>query len=198
MEEKIEEAVVEPTTTVVESTTTVVEPTSVPMDENEVEETTPVEAVATSTEVEDDVELLKVRIAELIQENDELKIELSDREKHEVNDLITKDECEKRVSGMQSSMQKQINDFVNQLKVKDEELNQVKAELTSLNQKLEESNWELSKMASALEEKKNALAQLNAGVLRQSDELPTFKEGLANCHSPAEKVAFINSKKYKI
>lgn len=146
---------------------------------------------------EEDVEFLKARIVELIQENEELKSELAECEKpEEQEEMVSKDECEKRVSGMQSKMQAKINDFTSQLKVKDEELNTVKAELTSLNQRLEEANGELSNMASALEEKNNALAQLNAGVLRPAEELPTMKDGLAKCATPKERVDFLKSGKY--
>ena len=111
-------------------------------------------------------------------------------------EMVSKEECEKRVSGMQSKMQSKINDFTSQLKVKDEELNKAKAELTSLNQRLEKANGELSNMASALEEKNNALAQLNAGVLRPAEELPTMNDGLAKCATPKEKVDFLKSGKY--
>ena len=111
---------------------------------------------------------------------------------------VTKKECEKRVSGMQASMQKQINEHLNQLKAKDEEIRTVRAELSSLNSKLEEATKELTEKSSALVEKENALAMLNAGVNAPCEELPTFEEGLAKCHSPSERVAFINSKKYKV
>lgn len=138
------------------------------------------------------------RIEFLTKENEELTRKLSkcgkpDEDKEE---MVSKKECEKRVSGMQSKMQSKINDFTSQLKVKDEELNKAKAELTSLNQRLEEANGELSNMASALEEKNNALAQLNAGVLRPAEELPTMKDGLAKCATPKDKVEFLKSGKY--
>lgn len=139
------------------------------------------------------------RMIELLKnENEELTRKLSkcgkpDEDKKE---MVSKEECEKRVSGMQSKMQSKINDFTSQLKVKDEELNKAKAELTSLNQKLEKANGELSNMASALEEKNNALAQLNAGVLRPAEELPTMNDGLAKCATPKEKVDFLKSGKY--
>lgn len=140
---------------------------------------------------EDDPEVLKVRIEELEKELKELKEKLDNEE-----EMVPKKECEKRVSGMQSKMQAKINDFVSQLQVKDEELNNVKAKLTSLNQKLEEANGELSNMASALEEKKNALEKLNAGVLKSAEELPTMKDGLAKCATPKDKVEFLKSGKY--
>lgn len=214
MEDKIEEAV-KTGDEVIEQLKdeVVIEAESVPMEENVVEETAPVEAIPTENdEVLNKEEVLakyaeyEKTIEQLKNENASLKSQIAEYEKKqaksnvEVNDnaneLISKEECEKRVSGMQSKMQAKINDFVSQLKVKDEELNQVKAELTSLNQRLEEANGELSKMASALEEKNNALAQLNAGVLRPAEELPTMKDGLAKCATPKERVDFLKSGKY--
>ena len=90
-------------------------------------------------------------------------------------EVVTKAEADKRVSGMQSTMQNKINtltkeyeakisEFQNQLKAKDEELTSVRAEVTSLTQRLEDSTKELQAAASALEEKKSALAMLNANV----------------------------------
>lgn len=93
---------------------------------------------------------------------------------------ITVKACEKRVSGMQSTMQNKINaltasyedkitQFKNEIKAKDEELSKLKDELTSLKTKLEASTEELSKTASALEDKTNKLAALNAGVLAERE-----------------------------
>lgn len=92
-----------------------------------------------------------------------------------IDDMVPKAECEKRVSGMQSAMAKQMDamkkdyeakiaDFQVQIKAKDEELTKAKAEVTSLAEKLEEASRELSDTTSALMEKKNALDALNAGV----------------------------------
>lgn len=92
-----------------------------------------------------------------------------------VEETVPKAEVEKRVSGMQSAMAKQmdamkkdyeakIEDFKVQMKAKDEELANVKAEATSLAKKLEDSANELSQLTSALEEKTHALDALNAGV----------------------------------
>lgn len=92
-----------------------------------------------------------------------------------VEDMIPKAECDKRVSGMQSTMAKQldsmkkeyeakIQDFEVQMKVKDEELAKFKAEATSLNERLESTAKELSEVTSALAEKTTALDALNAGV----------------------------------
>lgn len=91
------------------------------------------------------------------------------------DEMVAKAEVDKRVSGMQSAMAKQmdamkkdyeakIEDFKVQMKVKDEELAKVKAEAISLTEKLEKSTKELSDMTSAFEEKKNALDALNASV----------------------------------
>lgn len=128
---------------------------------------------------------------EIKQANDEVKNEEVVEEKAEetaaetvveepkedvvVEETVTKAEADKRVSGMQSAMAKQMDamkkdyeakiaDLQVQMKAKDEELAKVNADATSLAQKLEDFNKELSTMASALEEKKNALDALNAGV----------------------------------
>lgn len=90
-------------------------------------------------------------------------------------ETVPKAEVEKRVSGMQSAMAKQMDalkkdyeakiaDFQVQIKAKDEELATAKAEATSLAKKLEDSAKELSEVTSALAEKTNALDALNAGV----------------------------------
>ena len=146
---------------------------------------------------------LESRISELLKENEDLKKQLAecggDEKKNDLakDEIVTKAECEKRVSGMQASMQKQINDFQNQLKAKNEELISAKAEITSLKDSLEKTSEELSKMASALEEKNKALERLNSNVNAKSEEeIPTMAEGLAKCASPAEKVAFLKSGRY--
>lgn len=132
------------------------------------------------------------QIEELKQANEELQKKLDECEK------VEKDECEKRISGVQSSFQRKINDLTEQFNIKDRELITAKNEISSLNEKLEKSQEELSGMVASLEEKTRALASLNAAVNTPSEALPTLKEGLAKCHSPSERVAFINSKKYKI
>ena len=97
-----------------------------------------------------------------------------------VEETVTMAECEKRVSGMQSAMAKQIDamkkdyeakiqDFQIQIKAKDEELTKARAEVTSLSERLEKSEKELSETASALAEKENALAVLNANVNTPSE-----------------------------
>ena len=135
------------------------------------------------------------KIEELTKENEELKCKLAEMETPE-EEKVTKKECEKRVSGMQASMQKQINEHLNQLKAKDEEIRIVKSELSSLNSKLEEATKELTEKSSALVEKENALAMLNAGVNAPAEELPTMDDGLAKCATPKEKVDFLKSGKY--
>ena len=135
------------------------------------------------------------KIEELTKENEELKCKLAEMETPE-EEKVTKKECEKRVSGMQASMQKQINEHLNQLKAKDEEIRIVKSELSSLSSKLEEATKELTEKSSALVEKENALAMLNAGVNAPAEELPTMNDGLAKCATPKEKVDFLKSGKY--
>ena len=112
---------------------------------------------------EETIEQLKTRILELEAKLAQYEKEEDDKEYTE-EETVTKEECEKRVSGMQAKMQRKINDFVNQLKVRDEELAKAKAEAISLQNELEKSSNELSKMTSALVEKENALAMLNASV----------------------------------
>ena len=96
-------------------------------------------------------------------------------EKKPSDKMITRAECEKRVSGMQSTMAKQmdtmrklyeakINEFEIKAKAMREELDKVKAESTSLRSTLDKTEDELSKTISAFEEKRNALASLNASV----------------------------------
>lgn len=135
------------------------------------------------------------KIEELTKENEELKSKLAEMETPE-EEKVTKKECEKRVSGMQASMQKQINEHLNQLKAKDEEIRIVKSELSNLSSKLEEATKELTEKSSALVEKENALAMLNAGVNAPCEELPTMNDGLSKCRTPAEKVAFLKAGKF--
>ena len=149
------------------------------------------------TEVLEKLAECEKKIEELTKENEELKSKLAEMETpKEEEEKVSKEECEKRVSGMQASMQKQINEHLNQLKAKDEEIRTVRAELSSLNSKLEEATKELAEKSSALVEKENALAMLNAGVNAPAEELPTMKDGLAKCATPAEKVAFLKAGKF--
>lgn len=149
------------------------------------------------TEVLEKLAECEKKIEELTKENEELKSKLAEMETpKEEEEKVSKEECEKRVSGMQASMQKQINEHLNQLKAKDEEIRTVRAELSSLNSKLEEATKELAEKSSALVEKENALAMLNAGVNAPAEELPTMKDGLAKCATPKDKVDFLKSGKY--
>ena len=90
-------------------------------------------------------------------------------------EMVAKAEVDKRVSGMQSAMAKQMDamkkdyeakiaDFEVQIKVKDEELTKVKAEVTSLTENLDKTFKELTAMTSAFKEKADALDALNASV----------------------------------
>ena len=184
------------------------------------DEQTPAEGEENEPDMDDmkaDLEKAKERISELeksnqdlTKENEDLKKQLAecggDEEKKKDSakeETITKAECEKRVQGMQASMQKQINDFANQLTAKNEELISAKAEITSLKDSLEHTSEELKstkanleQTASALEEKNMALERLNSGVNAHAEELPTMEEGLRNCSSPEAKVAFLKSGKY--
>ena len=121
-------------------------------------------------------------------------------------ETVTLEECEKRVSGMQSVMAKQIdslkkeyegivNDLEVQLEEKVKELETVKNESISLKQNLDNTTKELQTTVSALEEKTKALETLNANVNSLAEELPTMEEGLAKCKTPSEKVAFLKSGK---
>lgn len=151
------------------------------------------EVLAKFAEYEKKIEELKEYIKELEKENfylmneradDDLPNELTESKKpdEDKEEMVTKKECEKRVSGMQASMQKHINDFANQLKVKDEELISARSEITRLNNDLETSNNELSsikaeleKTASALVEKTNKLDALNAGVLAKPEQVVDWR-----------------------
>ena len=179
-----------------------------------------VEEKSTDEEPEEPtVEELQKQIEELTKENEDLKARLAECEKKAEGEeeeekpeeqpveeeeekkegdeeVLNKAQVQARISGIQSSMQKQINDFKSQLKAKEEELIQAKADITRLNESLEKTTKELSDMASAFEEKQAALDKLNANVNAQAEELPTMNDGLAKCATPAEKVAFLKSGKY--
>ena len=71
-------------------------------------------------------------------------------EEQPAEELVAKAEVDKRVSGMQSAMAKQMDamkkdyeakiaDFQVQIKAKDEELTKARADVTSLNESLEKS-----------------------------------------------------------
>lgn len=101
-------------------------------------------------------------------------------EKQPEEEFVPKAEADRRVSGMQSAMAKQLDalkkeyeaklaDFQVQIKAKDEELTMAKAQVTSLTESLEKSQKELSEMTSALKEKADALDALNESVLTPSE-----------------------------
>lgn len=90
-------------------------------------------------------------------------------------EMVAKAEVDKRVSGMQSAMAKQMDamkkdyeakiaDFEVQIKAKDEELTKTMALVTSLTDDLKNTSDELSKMTSAFKEKADALDALNCQV----------------------------------
>ena len=119
-----------------------------------------VEEIVEKKEEEQIIEQLKNKISEL-----EAKLAAYETNEDEDEEyMISQEDCEKRVSGMQAKMQRQINNFINQLKARDEELAKAKADAISLKDQLDKSSNELSKMTSALVEKENALATLNACV----------------------------------
>lgn len=129
-------------------------------------------------------------------QNEEKPVETPVEDKTEVQ-MVSLEECEKRVSGMQSTMAKQVNDLKVQLEAKIKELDTVKNESISLKESLDTATNELQKTVSALEAKEKALETLNANVNSIPEELPTMEEGLAKCKTPSEKVAFLKSGKYK-
>lgn len=122
------------------------------------------------TDDDKEEEMLKQKIDELQKENDQLKARIAELEAEQTSEekTVTEAECEKRVSGMQASLQKQMNtqktEFQNEIKVRDEKLAEYKNEVISLTKKLDDATKELQTTASALVEKENALATLNASV----------------------------------
>lgn len=95
-------------------------------------------------------------------------------------EMVAKAEVDKRVSGMQSAMAKQMDamkkdyeakiaDFEVQIKAKDEELTKTMALVTSLTDDLKNTSDELSKMTSAFKEKADALDALNSQVNTPKD-----------------------------
>ena len=121
--------------------------------------------------VEDKVEDTKPEVVE------DTKPEVVEETKAEEpkEEMVAKAEVDKRVSGMQSAMAKQMDamkkdyeakiaDFEVQIKAKDEELTKTMALVTSLTDDLKNTSDELSKMTSAFKEKADALDALNASV----------------------------------
>ena len=133
------------------------------------------EAEASSAEVvEEKAEETKVEEPVVEEPKKEEVVEETKAEEPK-EEMVAKAEVDKRVSGMQSAMAKQMDvmkkdyeakiaDFEVQMKVKDEELNKAKAEVTSLNESLEKSKNELAEMTSAFKEKADALDALNVSV----------------------------------
>ena len=126
----------------------------------------------TETKLEQEIQEA-VEVAEATAEAAEPVVEKKDEEPKE--ELVAKAEVEKRVSGMQSAMAKQMDalkkdyeakiaDFEIQLRAKSEELTKAQADVTSLADNLEKTTKELSDMTSAYAEKADALAALNASV----------------------------------
>ncbi len=167
--------------------------------ESEEKEEKPEDRVA---ELEKEIEELKAKLAEYEEEED-------DDDKGEDKETVSKDEADRRVSGMQSAMQAQMNDLKKDYEAKLEDLNQQRKtaseELARVNDKvigladsLEKSKKELEAALSALKDRQNALDTLNSNVLTPAKELPTMSEGLARCKTPSEKVAFLKSGKYTV
>lgn len=136
-------------------------------------------------------EIIMEKEQEIKQANDEVKNEEVVEEKTEEtpaepvveeskaeqpkDEMVAKAEVDKRVSGMQSAMAKQMDamkkdyeakiaDFEVQMKVKDEELTKARADVTSLTETLDNTTKELAEMTSAFKEKADALDALNASV----------------------------------
>lgn len=114
--------------------------------------------------------------AEVVEETkaEELVVEETKAEEPK-EEMVAKAEVDKRVSGMQSAMAKQMDamkkdyeakiaDFEVQIKAKDEELTKTMALVTSLTDDLKNTSDELSKMTSAFKEKADALDALNCQV----------------------------------
>lgn len=120
----------------------------------------------------------EVKNEEVVEENvEETKAEVVEETKAEEpkEEMVAKAEVDKRVSGMQSAMAKQMDamkkdyeakiaDFEVQIKAKDEELTKTMALVTSLTDDLKNTSDELSKMTSAFKEKADALDALNGQV----------------------------------
>ena len=167
--------------------------------ESEEKEEKPEDRVA---ELEKEIEELKAKLAEYEEEED-------DDDKGEDKETVSKDEADRRVSGMQSAMQAQMNDLKKDYEAKLEDLNQQRKtaseELARVNDKvigladsLEKSKKELEAALSALKDRQNALDTLNSNVLTPAKELPTMNEGLARCKTPSERIAFLKSGKYTV
>lgn len=137
---------------------------------NVMEENEEKKEAATEEAVQEAVEAEEAKAEEVAEAAEEKK-----EEEQPAEELVAKAEVDKRVSGMQSAMAKQMDamkkdyeakiaDFQVQIKAKDEELTKAKAEVTSLSESLEKSAKELAEMTSAFKEKADALDALNASV----------------------------------
>ena len=127
-------------------------------------------------------EVVEETQAEVVEETkaevvEETKAEVVEETKAEEpkEEMVAKAEVDKRVSGMQSAMAKQMDamkkdyeakiaDFEVQIKAKDEELTKTMALVISLTDDLKNTSDELSKMTSAFKEKADALDALNGQV----------------------------------
>lgn len=123
--------------------------------------------------VEEKVEETKAE--ELVVEETKAEVVEETKAEEPKEEMVAKAEVDKRVSGMQSAMAKQMDamkkdyeakiaDFEVQIKAKDEELTKTMALVTSLTDDLKNTSDELSKMTSAFKEKADALDALNASV----------------------------------
>lgn len=157
----VEEEEKKPETTETEETETVTETTT---------ETTETETVTETEEKEEE------KPEEGKEEN-----EKEEPEEKKPENMIHKAEVEKRVSGMQSTMQAKINalvkdyetkieNFKNELKAREEKLNEYENKFINFQTQLEKSDSELKATLSALEEKTNALEMLNSNVNTPSNE----------------------------
>lgn len=188
-----------------EETETVENPVVEEVTEEKTEEETTEETQTVEEKTEENVEDPE--------NTEEDKDEIIKTLKEEIESLKTEietlknEDVDKRVSGMQSKMQNKINDMIkdhtekiskyeNEIKGYQEKLEQSEKNSINLKDKLEKTEKELSEKISALSEKESALTQLNSGVLRQSDLLPSFADGLRNCKTLKDRVDFINSGKY--
>lgn len=125
--------------------------------------------------VEEPKEVVEADAKPMDEQAEETKpVEITEEPKAE-DEMIAKAECDKRVSGMQSAMAKQMDamkkdyeakiaDFEVQMKAKDEELTKARADVTSLTESLDKTTKELAEMTSAFKEKADALDALNGSV----------------------------------
>lgn len=165
------------------------ETTEETVEEQPVEETTE-EVVEEKTEETEVTELEQIK-----KENEELKAKVAELEA-KLAECKPDETVEARLAKCQSTFQNKINGFKDEIKAKDEELQKFKDSVSSLNTELEQTKKELHDMSAAFEAKQTALATLNASVLHPSAELPTFKDGLKECKTLKDRVAFISSGKY--